>query len=475
VTHRRGAEREQLVVLANRLPIERTDPGDSASPWRTALGGMVTALEPIVRDQQGTWIGWDRHLPGVPAEHGGIELHPIHLGRGLARNYYEGFANSSLWPLYHDFIDKAEFSPAWWRAYQDVNLRFAEQAAAVSGDRATVWVQDYQLQLVPALLRATRPQARIGFFLHIPVPTVEVFRQLPQRAEILRGLLGADLIGVQRRGDAVGLRRLFEAVLGLATRDDIVVVGDREVRVAPFASSVDVAHLTRLAEAAETREGMARYRALLRDRRRVVLAVERLDYTKGVEQRLAAYRRLLRDGRVDPAETVLVQVLPPSRQDIGAYRELGGRTATMVREINDEFERDGHPAVVYWDRSLTLDELVPLYRIADVMAVTPLRDGMNLVAKEYVASRTDLDGALVLSEHCGAADTMREAYLVNPLDGEALLGALLAALRAPRTERRRRMTALRAGLEGNDAHRWGSDYLADLAKVRAAGLAVARR
>jgi trehalose 6-phosphate synthase len=474
VTSGRGGGRDQLVVLANRLPIELADPARSQALWRTALGGMVTALEPIVREHHGTWIGWDRHVPGVPAEHGGMRLHPIHLAKPLARNFYEGFANSSLWPLYHDFVDKAEFRLAWWRAYEDVNRRFADQAAAVSGDRGTVWVQDYQLQLVPAMLRAARPNVRIGFFLHIPVPTVEVFRQLPQRVEILRGLLGADLIGVQRRSDAVALRRLFTAVLGLAAGDETVTAGGREVTVRTYASSVDVNQLTRLAETAQTRAGMAQYRALLRDRRRVVLAVERLDYTKGVEQRLTAYRRLLRTGRISASDTVLVQVLPPSRKDIDAYRILGNRIAAMVREINDEFGQDGRPAVVYWDRSLTLEELVPLYRIADVMAVTPLRDGMNLVAKEYIASRTDLDGALVLSENCGAADEMREAYLVNPLDNDALQASLSAALRAPRAERRRRMTALRDGLAGNDAHRWGNEYLTDLAKVRST-LAGARR
>jgi trehalose 6-phosphate synthase len=472
-------EANRLVVVANRLPIEPAVAPHGSRGWRRSLGGLVTALTPVVEAEGGAWVGWDWLIEpggptagppvrtggparnGIPRRHGGIRLHPLHLSPVQAAEYYEGYSNSTIWPLYHDYLEQPTFRGDWWRSYQQVNRLFARKAIEVAARHATVWVQDYHLQLVPALLRASRKELKVGFFLHIPVPEVEVFRRLPQAARILRGVLGADLIGFQCPSAATAFLRLAQRLLGLRVDDGALCVDGRQVQVRAFPASVDVAYIEERSERAVAAGEVARKRAEFGDRT-VILGVERLDYTKGVEQRLQAYRRLLAAGQLDAATTVLVQVIAPSRLGIPAYRDMRDRIRALVAEINMEFGRPGRPSVVYYDHSLVLDDLIVLYRAADVMAVTPLRDGMNLVAKEYVAARTDLDGALVLSEFAGAADELRQAYLVNPFDPQALEHALFVAVHAVPAERRERMRSLRQSIEGHDARRWGQDFLSCL-------------
>jgi trehalose 6-phosphate synthase len=413
----------------------------------------------VVEARGGAWVGWDSAADAVPPQHGGIELFPRHLSTNDTVAYYEGYSNSTLWPLHHDCLEPPELRRAWWQAYARVNRVFAGTTARAAADGATVWVHDYHLQLVPALVRKARSDVRIGFFLHIPVPTVDTYRRLPQAVTLLRGVLGADVVGLQTAADAGSFLSLVHEVLGLEVGDDEVWYDDRRVEVRGFPSSVDVDYIeTRAAQAAAAGE-VERVRHRLGDPRQIVLGVERLDFTKGVERRLAAYRQLLACGRVNPTETTMVQVLSPSRMRIPRYRQLRERIAAQVRHINAEFGTPDRPAVHYWDRPLTLDELVPLYRAADVMAVTPLRDGMNLVAKEYVASRADLGGALVLSTFAGAAYELSDAFLVDPFDDAALMDVIAHALAADPAERTRRMRRLRGSLAVQDAQRWGRDFL----------------
>ena len=456
---------QPLVVVANRLPVDEGVSADGTQEWRRSPGGLVAALRPVLRGYDTTWVGWaggtgpPPELPDID----GVAMHPVGLSEQEFEQYYEGFSNATLWPLYHDAVEQPVYHRRWWEAYQSVNQRFAEAAARVAAPGALVWIHDYHLQLVPAMLRALRPDLRIGFFLHIPFPPVELFRQLPRRAELLRGLLGADLVGFQTNGAASNFLRLVDGVLGLPVRHQEVEVAGRLVRVGAFAVSVDVAELERIAASPQVRERAEQIRADLGYPDRVVLGVDRLDYTKGIEHRLKAYRELLADGRVKVPDTVLVQVAAPSRERVGHYRLLREKVERAVGGMNGEYGRLGVPAVHYLTRSFDRYELAALYRAADVMVVTPLRDGMNLVAKEYVAARVDHGGTLVLSEFAGAAGELRQAYLVNPHDLDGLKDTLMRALEADPVDAARRMRAMRRYLRGHDVQAWATSYLAALA------------
>ncbi|MEU1685057.1 trehalose-6-phosphate synthase [Micromonospora sp. NPDC005707] len=450
-----------LVVVANRLPIDDSVAPDGAFEWRRSPGGLMNALHPLLRHTPATWVGWAGgtgpapHLPDVD----GVRMRAVALNGDDFRDHYEGFANATLWPLYHDAVEQPEYHRRWWEAYQRVNQRFAEAAAEVAEPGGLVWVQDYHLQLVPGLLRDLRPDLRIGFFLHVPFPPPELFMQLPRRAELLRGMLGADLIGFQRAQAAHNFAQLATKVLDLPATDRRIGVGERVVRIGAFPVSIDAAEMGALAARPDVADRARRLRQDLGDPERVILSVDRMDYTKGIEQRLKAYHELLTSGDVKVRDTVLVQVVVPSRDRVAQYQILRDRVEHQVGRINGEFGRVGEPAIHYLSQPFDRTELVALYRIADVMAVTPLRDGMNLVAKEYVAARVDGTGALLLSEFAGAAAELEEAYLVNPHDLDGLKAALLAALRAAPEDVAARMRAMREHLGRNDIHAWARSYL----------------
>jgi trehalose 6-phosphate synthase len=457
--------REQpLVVVANRLPVDETISETGTREWRRSPGGLVTALRPVLRGYGTTWVGWagstgpPPELPDID----GVTMRGVGLSDAEFEQYYEGFANATLWPLYHDAVEQPVFHRRWWEAYQTVNRRFAAAAAQAAPPGAIVWIQDYHLQLVPALLRELRPDLRIGFFMHIPFPPPELFKQLPRRAELLRGLLGADLVGFQNSGGVHNFLRLAERLLGLRVRHQEIEVGDRVVRVGAFPISIDVAALERIAMSPRVRLRAEQIRADLGNPQRVMLGVDRLDYTKGIEHRLKAYRELLADGRVKVPDTVLVQVAVPSRERVGHYRLLRDKVEREVGGMNGEYGRLGVPAVHYLNRSFDQEELAALYRAADVMVVTPLRDGMNLVAKEYVAARVDHGGTLVLSEFAGAASQLRQAYLVNPHDLDGLKDTLVRALEADPLDAARRMLVMRRNLRTHDVQAWARAYLAAL-------------
>ncbi|MEU5526822.1 trehalose-6-phosphate synthase [Micromonospora chersina] len=453
-----------LVVVANRLPIDDSVAPDGAFEWRRSPGGLVSALHPLLRHTPATWVGWAGgtgpapHLPDVD----GVRMRAVPLSGEDFRDHYEGFANATLWPLYHDAVEQPEYHRRWWEAYQRVNQRFAEAAAEAAEPGGLVWVQDYHLQLVPGLLRDLRPDLRIGFFLHVPFPPPELFMQLPRRAELLRGMLGADLIGFQRAQAAHNFAQLATKVLDLPATDRRIGVGDRVVRIGAFPVSIDTAEMSALAARPDVADRARRLRQDLGDPERVILSVDRMDYTKGIEQRLKAYHELLASGDVKVHDTVLVQVVVPSRDRVAQYQILRDRVEHQVGRINGEFGRVGEPAIHYLSQPFDRTELVALYRVADVMAVTPLRDGMNLVAKEYVAARVDGTGALLLSEFAGAAAELAQAYLVNPHDLDGLKAALLAALRAAPEDVAARMRAMREHLGRNDIHAWAGSYLSAL-------------
>ena len=458
-----------FVVVANRLPVDRVELSDGSLGWRTAPGGLVTALEPVMRAKKGAWIGWhgapDEELE--PFTEAGLQIVPVPESAQEVKEYYEGFSNATLWPLYHDVVAFPEFHREWWDSYVAVNERFARKAAQVAARNAVVWVQDYQLQLVPKLLRDLRPDLRIGFFLHIPFPPQELFQQLPWRTEILEGLLGADLVGFQLPGGAQNFTRLVRQRLKMETRRDQITHPDgRVIKAKAYPISIDAQDFEDLATQPETVERARELRHDLGEPRVIFLGVDRLDYTKGLRQRLRAFGELVAEGSLDPDEAVFIQVATPSRERVDQYRLLRDDIDRLVGRINGDIGRVGRPPITYLHSSLPRSEMAALYRAADIMVVTPLRDGMNLVAKEYVACREKNDGALVLSEFAGAAAELKQgAYLVNPYDINGMKDRMMEAYNDTRQNQARRMRSMRRQVFEYDIDRWAGEFLDDLASA----------
>jgi trehalose 6-phosphate synthase len=454
--------RSDFVVVANRLPVDRVELADGNTAWRRSPGGLVTALAPVMQRHDGAWIGWTGSADEKvdPFDTDGMHLVPVTLSAEDIHLYYEGFSNATLWPLYHDVIVPPEFHRDWWEAYVSVNRRFAEAAAEAADDNAVVWVHDYQLQLVPAMLRRLRPDVRIGFFLHIPFPPTELFAQMPWRRQILDGLMGADLVGFQRPGAASNFARLARNRMGLRTRGDrIHLPDDRIVRAKAFPISIDVGELEQLARQPETEARAREIRDEVGNPQHVLLGVDRLDYTKGIRQRMRAFGELLDEQRITVDDAVFVQVATPSRERVEQYRTLRDDIELLVGRINGEHGRIGTPAINYQHTSYSRPEMAALFRAADVAVVTPLRDGMNLVAKEYVACRYDDTGALVLSEFAGAADEFRQAFLVNPHDINGMKDTIVDAMNTDERQLGRRMKAMRKHLATHDVNVWAASFL----------------
>ena len=428
-----------------------------------------------MQGRDAAWVGWAGE-PGPapePFSEDGVYLQPVALSPTEMQEYYEGFSNDTLWPIYHDVIVPASFHRNWWNTYRTVNHRFAQAIADVAAQGATVWVHDYQLQLVPAMVRALRPDVRIGWFNHIPFPPVELFAQLPWRRALVEGLLGADFLGFQRTADAENFLRVCRRLLGMATKADTVTFappGDdpsarRTVRASAIPISVDFRGLNELAHTPEVVARAAEIRASLGNPKILMLGVDRLDYTKGIRHRLKAYGELLQDKAIAPPDVALMMVALPSRECVEAYRQLREEVERTVGRINGECSTLGCAAVQYLHHSYPHAEMAAMFLAADVMLVTPLRDGMNLVAKEYVTCRHDLGGALVLSEFAGAWHEMHEAFICNPHDIEGLKQTIMGAITAAEDERRRRMKALRKRVADHDVQWWASLFFESLASA----------
>ena len=460
----------EFVVVANRLPVDR---GDGPDGWRRSPGGLVTALEPVMQSTDGAWVGW----PGAPDlalepfRLDGMLLVPVALSEDEIESYYEGMSNDTFWPLYHDVIAAPRYRRVWWDAYVAVNKRFAEAAASVAAHGGTVWVQDYQLQLVPQMLRDLRPDLTIGYFHHIPFPAYGLYSQLPWRRQVLEGLLGADVIGFQRVADAGNFARAVRRVLRYHTRaSGITVPGPdgttRQALAKAFPISIDTQSYAALARRDDVKARAAEIRESLGNPRKIVLGVDRLDYTKGIRHRLKAFGELLEEGRLDVEDVTLVQVASPSRERVDAYVQLRDEIELMVGRINGDQDTVGHTAIRYLHQAYPREEMVALYLAADVMLVTALRDGMNLVAKEYVACRVDNRGVLVLSEFAGAADELMSAIRINPHDIDGLKDAMMRAIDMTPREQGRRMRALRRKVLEHDVRAWSESFLAALRKAR---------
>ena len=455
----------RLLLVSNRLPVTvaRVDGEVVIEP---SMGGLATGLSGPHRESGGWWIGWPGALSDLTAEERGfasekllgMRLLPIELSEEEVAGYYEGFSNRVLWPLFHYLLDHIPEEPVQWQTYERVNERFAELVASVYREGDRIWVHDYHLCLLPALLRERLPSARIGFFLHIPFPAMEVLQALPWRDELLEGVLGADLVGFHTTGYQRNFSRCLSSLLGLPATLEGVRFRGRAIRFAAVPMGIDAPAFAANAADPETEAHAAKIREE-NEGQTILLGIDRLDYTKGLSRRLAALERLL-ERRPSLREKVhLIQIAVPSRTRIEDYAESEQRLAEAVGRINGAFSTEGWTPIRYFHRGFAPRELAAFYRAADVMLVTPIRDGMKLVAKEYVACRVGDDGVLLLSELAGAAAELGEALLVNPYDVDGMERAILRAIEMSEEEQRVRMRALRRRVFAADVHWWARTFL----------------
>jgi trehalose 6-phosphate synthase/phosphatase len=463
----------RLLVVSNRLPIV-LEKNESSWTLKSGSGGLVSALAPVLSHRGGLWIGW----PGLALERGGeweslmeagfrergYDLIPVLLSDEEVKGFYEGFSNAILWPLFHDLIGRCDFQPAYWYTYLEVNRKFAECVLEQSRSGDFVWVQDYQLIHVAEFVRQHHRQRRIGFFLHIPFPPLDIFVKLPWRGQLLNAFLAYDLLGFQTRRDCRNFLSCVEQLLPdseIRRRGEVTEVktGSRVLRVGNFPIGIDYKSWEDTALSPEVEERAAELQRRIGPFE-LAVGVDRLDYTKGLPERLQAFRNALHRYPDLRERAVLMQIVVPSREAVAAYQSVKAEIEQLVGEINGEFSTAGWVPVRYHYKSLVRRDLVALYRMARAGFVTSLKDGMNLVAKEFCACQVDHRGALVLSEFAGAAAQLKGgALLVNPHDIEGMADALYAAFTMGEEERRRRMEGLQQVLRRQDIFWWVDQYL----------------
>jgi len=445
----------RLVVVSNRLPVTLRRSHSGISVERSA-GGLVTALEPSMRQCGGVWVGWaggELHAnEQLPADAAPCALVPVPLSTTEVRRFYHGFSNRTLWPLFHSLPERTQLDRLDWECYETVNRRFAEAVHEAADEGDLIWIHDYHLLRCAPRLRELRPNARIAFFLHVPFPSYDLYRILPWYRELLRGALACDLVGFHCPGYVSNFLDCVERLLGERVDRDSgrIEHGARTVKVADFPLGIDYERFEAMAhEAPETRSSGER----------LVLGVDRLDYTKGIPERILAFERLLELHREHREKVVLMQIAVPSRAQVAEYQALKREIDELVGRVNGRFGTPGWSPIRYLYRSIPQERLVALYRDAEVALVTPLRDGMNLVAKEFVACQVDEPGVLVLSRMTGAAETMAEAISVNPYNVDSVAEALHRALAMSPDDRLARVRALQRRERENDLGSWLESFL----------------
>ncbi|HET8937526.1 MAG TPA: bifunctional alpha,alpha-trehalose-phosphate synthase (UDP-forming)/trehalose-phosphatase [Polyangiales bacterium] len=457
-------------MVSNRLPV--TMAGSSEEPTLLpSSGGLARALRELHEHSDGRWVGWlgdaAKSEPGATnklyEQAEAMRLKPVPLRAREISLFYDGYSNAVLWPLFHYLLDKVRLEASKeWRAYVDVNVRFADSIAAETRSGDTVWIHDYQLALVPALVRQRVPGARIGYFQHIPWPSSDVFRILPSRREILTGLLGADLLGFQTDNDRQNFLHAVADVLKVDFQMHSVQWEERQVRVGVYPIGIDVESFERNSPAIDATVAQVRAKT---QGKTILLGVDRLDYTKGLPRRLLAIDHLLEREPGLRERLHYIQVAVPTREKVDAYAELRKTVNELVARINSKYGSPTDSPVLLLYRHISMEQLIAMYRVADIMLVTPLRDGMNLVAKEYVAARTDNRGCLILSEFAGAASELASALAVNPYDVSALAFTIQRALSMSPHEQHARMSEMRRAVSAQNVHRWARDFVDDLSRT----------
>lgn len=463
----------RLLIISNRLPVHITHHHERLQ-FQQSVGGLATGLAAYRKSRESIWIGW----PGLDCDTlseaekkeirkrlNAIDCVPVHLSAKEMRYFYEGFCNKTLWPLFHYFQTYTIYEQAFWQAYQQVNERFLEMTLKIVKPGDTIWVHDYQLMLLPGMLRRRLPDTPIGFFLHIPFPSFEVYRLLPWRREIIDGILGADLAGFHTYDYA---RHFMNSVRRLAGHENTlgrIQIDNRVVKADAFPMGIDYDRYAKVIQTPAVQKHLKDFRAKTHHRK-VILSVDRLDYTKGILQRLEAYDLFLTEHPKYIEKTTLVLLTVPSRTGVEHYELLHNQLDQLVGRVNGKHGRMGWVPVWYLYRSLSFDRLSALYAVSDIGLITPLRDGMNLIAKEFIAAHHDSKGVLILSEMAGAASELPEALIVNANDKHAIARAIHEAIEMPENEQIRRNHMMQARLSRYTVHLWAHDFLDALQSVR---------
>lgn len=463
----------RTLVVSNRLPlvIESTPTGLVAQP---GSGGLVSAMEPVLRRRQGVWVGWpgpvacdDPAVGDLLTEFGrqrGFQFSPVFLTKQEEEGFYHGFCNEIIWPLFHDLQSRCNFVPDYWTACQSVTRKYADVVEATTDSGDFIWVQDYHLMCLGRILRERGLRNRLGFFLHIPFPPPDIFCKLPWRIEILESLCHHDVIGVQTPNDRENLldciRRLLPGARIRAAEGLVQCEHGRwSTKIGVFPIGIDYAHYASAAASREVTQKMLEIRGEIPDRQ-IILGLDRLDYTKGIPLRLRAYELALKRYPELQRNVTLIQVVVPSREAVQEYQDLKGQIERLVTQINGEFTQGAWIPIHHVFRSMTFEDLLAYYRVADVALLTPLKDGMNLVAKEYCACQVESDGVLILSEFAGTAVQMRkDAILVNPYDLDKVASAIQYAVSLPTVKRRPPMRRLRGISRRQDVFWWADSFL----------------
>ncbi|AHB42577.1 hypothetical protein RAAC3_TM7C00001G0736 [Candidatus Saccharibacteria bacterium RAAC3_TM7_1] len=458
----------QLAIVSNRLPVNITRVGGKLV-FNASSGGLATAMSSLPTEGR-IWVGW----PGIAAdelteaekEEIALELakhgcYPVHLTKSQIKLFYEGYANDTLWPLFHYFQSLAQHDDAYWAAYQEVNQLYAAAIAECVEPYGSIWIHDYHLMMAPAMVRSLVPYASIGFFLHIPFPSFELYRALPQRKEILEGLLGADLIGFHIYDYARHFLSSCLRLLGLSSHQGLIDYDGRTIKTDAYPIGIDYAKFRQALTQSDTKRAIKSLKEHYTSQK-LIISVDRLDYTKGIPERLEAFRLLLEENPEYHGRVSLLMIAVPSRTEVKTYQQLRAQIEQTVSRINGTYGTVDWAPISYQFQNLPFEEVVALYAMADIALVTPTRDGMNLVAKEYIASKQKMPGVLVLSEMAGAIDELPEALAVNPNDTHSITTAIRQALRMSKREQSRRLGIMQRRLKSYTVQTWAHEFIADL-------------
>ncbi len=463
----------KLILVSNRLPINLTK-GENGFEITPSIGGLATALSSFYKDFNSIWVGWtgitldgldEKDLDQVRSGLKEQRCRGVFLSEADIESYYEGFSNKTIWPLFHYFITQTKMNQEDWESYQRVNESFAEEILKIVEKDDTVWIHDYHLFLLPRLLRQKMPELSIGFFLHIPFPSSEVFRILPWRNEILRGIMGADLIGFHTYDYVLHFISSVRRLLGHENSLGYIEAGPRTVKVSSFPISIDFEYFS---NAPKSPKVMKEKQEILKtvENRKIIMSIDRMDYTKGIPQRIRAYGRFLEKYPKYHEKVTLINVASPSRIGVDTYHDLKLEVEQLVGEVNGKYTKLGWVPIWYIFQGIPQNQLLALYCSADVALITPLRDGMNLIAKEYIVSKSDHKGVLILSELAGAAKELGEALHVNPNNIEEIADAIFEALEMPEKKQIRSNRIMRDRIRKYDIDKWASDFFSELQKVK---------
>lgn len=461
----------KTIIVSNRLPIKIQREGKKFN-YATSEGGLATGLGSIYKEGNNIWLGWPGLAVSKATERVEISnelqkqsMLPVFLSESEIEEYYEGFSNETLWPNFHYFNQYSVYNEIFWKAYQKVNKKFVAALVPVLEEGDTLWIHDYQLLLLPELIRASHPNVSIGFFLHIPFPSYESFRLLPWRRELLNGILGADFVGFHTYDDMRHFLSSVNRLAGIGNTNGQMKVGNRLVLADALPMGIDYEKYAQSSAEPDTLDREVRYRMSMGNVK-VILSIDRLDYSKGIPQRLEAFEQFLIENEEFLGKVSLLMVVVPSRDTVPKYAHLKSEIDLLVGRINSRFGRMDWTPIHYFYRSFPLNALSAFYRMAHVALVTPLRDGMNLVCKEFIASKLDQKGVLILSEMAGSAKELSDAILINPNDQHQLVCALKEALEMKEAEQIRRMKIMQESLKRYNIHAWVKLFMDRLAFVK---------